>query len=97
MVPEDHIALVKKSVNTSSIVLSYSCGAPESTLNQRFLVADSAEGEYKLYEDSENFHCTMGSNGSDVKLLRMDPSKYYKFAMTVNGKEWESEVLHVGD
>lgn len=96
-VPEDNVALVFANITTSSISLAYTCGAPESTLNQRFLVSDSADGEFTPLEDTSNFFCKVASNGSEVKLLKIDSSKYYKFAMTVNGKEWESEVLHLGN
>lgn len=96
--PEENVSLVTSSINTSSIRLAYSCGAPESQLNQRFLVADTADGEYTEYTPAENtFFCKVESNGSEVTLLNYDTSKYYKFAMTVNGKEWESEVFHLGN
>lgn len=95
-VPEDNVSIVKSSINTSCINLAYSCGLPESELNQRFLVADTEDGEYTEVEDTgSNFFCKMSSNGSEVTLLNIDPAKYYKFAMTINGKEWESEVFHV--
>lgn len=97
-VPEDNIALIDPSINASSISLAYTCGADESKLNQRFLVSDTKDGEYtELKPEEDTFFCKVASNGSEVKLLKPDATKYYKFAMTVNGKEWESEVLHVGD
>lgn len=95
-VPEDNVAIIDSTVNRSVIKLSYSCGAPESTLNQRFLVSDTVDGEYTTLETTEqNFFCKVASNGSEVTLLNYDTSKYYKFAMTINGKEWESEVFHL--
>lgn len=94
-VPEENVSLVTSSINASAIKLSYSCGAPESALNQRFLVSDTADGEYTELVPAENtYFCKVASNGSEVTLLKYDASKYYKFAMTVNGKEWESEVFH---
>lgn len=96
-VPEDNIALVHTDINNSSIGFSYNCGAPESKLNQRFLVSDSEDGEYTEVDAGDDFFYNMGSNGAEVRLLNIDAAKYYKFAMTVNGKEWESEVLHVGN
>lgn len=95
-IPEDNVCLVSSTINRSSIRLAYSCGAPESALNQRFLVSDTEDGEYTEYVPAENtYFCKVASNGSEVTLLKYDTTKYYKFAMTVNGKEWESEVFHL--
>lgn len=97
-VPEDNTSIVQSSINASAISLVYSCGAPEDKLNQRFLVSDTEDGEYKEVANTaelETLYVKLASNGSEVKLMNIDKAKYYKFAMTVNGKEWTSEIFHL--
>lgn len=93
--PEEHTSLINPEVLRNRITLGYSCGAAESTLNPHFLVSDSADGQFTELKVEENqFFCKVESNGSEVILADADETKYYKFALTINGVEWESEVLH---
>lgn len=96
--PEENTAIVSSEVKKTSISLSYTSGADENTLNPAFVVSDTEDGEYVPVANSdtlEKVSVRLAASGSEVKLMNIDPAKYYKFTMTVNGKKWESEVFHV--
>ena len=96
--PEENTGIVASEINSSGISLSYTSGVDESTLNPGFVVSDKEDGEYVPVANSdtlEKVFIKLSPNGSEVKLMKIDPAKYYKFTMTVNGEKWESEVFHV--
>lgn len=96
--PEENTGLVSYRVTKSSISLGYTSGVDEDTLNPTFVVSDTIDGEYGPVENSdtkEKVTVKLAASGSEVKLLKIDSTKYYKFKMTVNGTEWESEPLYL--
>lgn len=97
-VPEDNIALVNPQIRGTTISFGYTCGAKEEDISAKFVVSDTEDGEYKDVANSdslEKYFRKMSSNGSEVKLQKIDQSKYYKYIIEVNGKTWESEVFHL--
>lgn len=96
-VPEDNIALINTKIAGGTISFGYTCGANEEDVETKFVVSDSADGEYSDVANTpekEQFFSTLSSSGSEVKLTKIDMTKYYKFVVEVNGKTWESEPLH---
>ena len=70
----------------------------EEDIKAKFVVSDSEDGEYTDVAntaDKEQYFNTLSSSGSEVKLTKIDTTKYYKFVVEVNGATWESEVFHL--
>lgn len=97
-VPEENIALINPQIKGNVITLGYTCGANEEDIKTKFVVSDTEDGEYvdvANTPEKEQFFNSLSTSGSDVKLMKIDVNKYYKFVVEVNGTEWQSEALHV--
>ena len=97
-VPEENIALINPQIKGNTISFGYTCGANEEDIKAKFVVSDSEDGEYTDVAntaDKEQYFNTLSSSGSEVKLTKIDTTKYYKFVVEVNGATWESEVFHL--
>lgn len=97
-IPEENIALINPQIKGGSISFGYTCGANEEDISTKFVVSDTEDGEYTDVantSEKEQFFNSLSTSGSEVKLTKIDMTKYYKFIVEVNGTKWESEVFHL--
>lgn len=96
--PEENISLINPQISGGTISFGYTCGANEEDIKTKFVVSDSKDGQYSDVANTpekEQYFNTLSSSGSEVKLTKIDMSKYYKFVVEVNGTTWESDVFHL--
>ncbi len=93
----DNFTVLGENVNSSTISLEYSSGAIEDDSMWKWEVADSADGPFtdaaNVKDNEETLH-NLGVSGGKIGIRAINPEKYYRLTVTIDGKDWVSDVYH---
>lgn len=87
----DTLELLEESVGRS-ITVRYSCGVLESQIETCWYESSTEDGEYVPIVENDTLKAY--HNIMEEKLMGIDPAKYYKLGMKINGIDYETGVYH---
>ena len=95
----DNFTILEEKASAQQISLDYSSGAIEDGEHTVFQweVADSADGTFEPVadtEDKETVSHNLGVSGGNIRINNIDAAKYYRLKVTIDGKDWTSDVYH---